>query len=128
MRAPPPTAKGVVTIEQIVGTLPDRGRSCWHLGAVWALSQFQENEVRPFCPSWQAGHSGLTHSSTSGFCDSGLRVDNCPPGILTSTAGVAHEVLSLSLEGVQGDWGRRAQGTLLFGDVPHKGTPTMPSY
>lgn len=47
MRAPPPTAKGVATIEQIVDTLPDRGRSCWHLGAVWALSQFQDNEVRP---------------------------------------------------------------------------------
>ncbi|XP_045426613.1 polyunsaturated fatty acid 5-lipoxygenase isoform X2 [Pipistrellus kuhlii] len=45
MRAPPPSAKGVVTIEQIVDTLPDRGRSCWHLGAVWALSQFQENEL-----------------------------------------------------------------------------------
>lgn len=45
MRAPPPTAKGVVTIEQIVDTLPDRGRSCWHLGAVWALSQFQDNEL-----------------------------------------------------------------------------------
>uniref|UniRef100_A0A8C4PT81 Lipoxygenase domain-containing protein n=1 Tax=Equus asinus TaxID=9793 RepID=A0A8C4PT81_EQUAS len=45
MRAPPPTAKGIVTIEQIVDTLPDRGRSCWHLGAVWALSQFQENEL-----------------------------------------------------------------------------------
>ncbi|XP_045734268.1 polyunsaturated fatty acid 5-lipoxygenase isoform X4 [Mirounga angustirostris] len=45
MRAPPPTAKGVVTIEQIVDMLPDRGRSCWHLGAVWALSQFQENEL-----------------------------------------------------------------------------------
>uniref|UniRef100_A0A8C9TST2 Arachidonate 5-lipoxygenase b, tandem duplicate 3 n=1 Tax=Scleropages formosus TaxID=113540 RepID=A0A8C9TST2_SCLFO len=26
-------------------SLPDRGRSCWHLGAVWALSQFQENEL-----------------------------------------------------------------------------------
>ncbi|XP_008835956.1 arachidonate 5-lipoxygenase isoform X2 [Nannospalax galili] len=45
MRAPPPTAKGVVTIEQIVDTLPDRGRSCWHLGAVWALSQFQDSEL-----------------------------------------------------------------------------------
>ncbi|XP_058398874.1 polyunsaturated fatty acid 5-lipoxygenase isoform X3 [Diceros bicornis minor] len=45
MRAPPPTAKGVVTVEQIVDMLPDRGRSCWHLGAVWALSQFQENEL-----------------------------------------------------------------------------------
>nr|XP_010983593.2 arachidonate 5-lipoxygenase isoform X1 [Camelus dromedarius] len=45
MRAPPPTTKGVVTIEQIVDTLPDRGRSCWHLGAVWALSQFQDNEL-----------------------------------------------------------------------------------
>lgn len=52
MRAPPPTAKGIVTIEQIVDTLPDRGRSCWHLGAVWALSQFQENEVR-----WRRGCS-----------------------------------------------------------------------
>lgn len=47
MRAPPPKVKGVVTIEQIVDMLPDRGRSCWHLGAVWALSQFQDNEVRP---------------------------------------------------------------------------------
>ncbi|KAJ1142994.1 hypothetical protein NDU88_009306, partial [Pleurodeles waltl] len=44
MRNPPPTQKGVVTIEHIIETLPDRGRSCWHLGAVWALSQFQENE------------------------------------------------------------------------------------
>ncbi|XP_051475616.1 polyunsaturated fatty acid 5-lipoxygenase isoform X3 [Apus apus] len=45
MRCPPPTEKGTVTIEQIVESLPDRGRSCWHLGAVWALSQFQENEL-----------------------------------------------------------------------------------
>ncbi|XP_007176369.1 polyunsaturated fatty acid 5-lipoxygenase isoform X3 [Balaenoptera acutorostrata] len=45
MRAPPPTVKGMVTIEQIVDMLPDRGRSCWHLGAVWALSQFQDNEL-----------------------------------------------------------------------------------
>lgn len=52
MRAPPPTAKGVVTIEQIVDTLPDRGRSCWHLGAVWALSQFQDNEVSKGQVAW----------------------------------------------------------------------------
>ncbi|XP_054840938.1 polyunsaturated fatty acid 5-lipoxygenase [Eublepharis macularius] len=45
MRRPPPTEKGSVTIEYIVESLPDRGRSCWHLGAVWALSQFQENEL-----------------------------------------------------------------------------------
>uniref|UniRef100_A0A8B9TBW1 Arachidonate 5-lipoxygenase n=1 Tax=Anas platyrhynchos TaxID=8839 RepID=A0A8B9TBW1_ANAPL len=45
MRCPPPTQKGTVTIEQIVESLPDRGRSCWHLGAVWALSQFQDNEL-----------------------------------------------------------------------------------
>ncbi|XP_003219928.1 polyunsaturated fatty acid 5-lipoxygenase isoform X1 [Anolis carolinensis] len=45
MRCPPPTEKGSVTIEYIIESLPDRGRSCWHLGAVWALSQFQENEV-----------------------------------------------------------------------------------
>ncbi|XP_030343676.1 arachidonate 5-lipoxygenase isoform X4 [Strigops habroptila] len=44
MRCPPPTEKGTVTIEQIVESLPDRGRSCWHLGAVWALSQFQDSE------------------------------------------------------------------------------------
>ncbi|MBN3272299.1 LOX5 lipoxygenase, partial [Polyodon spathula] len=45
MRHPPPTEKGVVTINYIIESLPDRGRSCWHLGAVWALSQFQENEL-----------------------------------------------------------------------------------
>ncbi|XP_018080864.1 polyunsaturated fatty acid 5-lipoxygenase isoform X2 [Xenopus laevis] len=45
MRKPPPTEKGVVTIEFIIESLPDRGRSCWHLGAVWALSQFQDNEI-----------------------------------------------------------------------------------
>ncbi|XP_063154677.1 polyunsaturated fatty acid 5-lipoxygenase [Candoia aspera] len=45
MRCPPPTEKGKTTIEYIIESLPDRGRSCWHLGAVWALSQFQENEV-----------------------------------------------------------------------------------
>ncbi|XP_028651771.1 polyunsaturated fatty acid 5-lipoxygenase [Erpetoichthys calabaricus] len=45
MRRPPPEEKGMVTIEYIIESLPDRGRSCWHLGAVWALSQFQENEL-----------------------------------------------------------------------------------
>lgn len=45
MRCPPPTQKGEVTIEYIIESLPDRGRSCWHLGAVWALSQFQDNEL-----------------------------------------------------------------------------------
>lgn len=61
MRAPPPTAKGVVTIEQIVDTLPDRGRSCWHLGAVWALSQFQDNEVST------GHHSALSRGRLPGF-------------------------------------------------------------
>ncbi|XP_066456712.1 polyunsaturated fatty acid 5-lipoxygenase [Eleutherodactylus coqui] len=45
MRCPPPTEKGVITIQDIIESLPDRGRSCWHLGAVWALSQFQDNEL-----------------------------------------------------------------------------------
>ncbi|KAM9326246.1 polyunsaturated fatty acid 5-lipoxygenase [Gastrophryne carolinensis] len=45
MRCPPPTTKGETTIEYIIESLPDRGRSCWHLGAVWALSQFQDNEL-----------------------------------------------------------------------------------
>ncbi|XP_023678314.1 polyunsaturated fatty acid 5-lipoxygenase [Paramormyrops kingsleyae] len=45
MRKPPPTNKGEVTLKFIIESLPDRGRSCWHLGAVWALSQFQENEL-----------------------------------------------------------------------------------
>ncbi|XP_038639208.1 polyunsaturated fatty acid 5-lipoxygenase-like [Scyliorhinus canicula] len=45
MRQPPPTEKGVVNVELIIESLPDRGRSCWHLGAVWALSQFQDNEL-----------------------------------------------------------------------------------
>ena len=45
MRKPPPSKKGVADVQLIIDSLPDRGRSCWHLGAVWALSQFQENEV-----------------------------------------------------------------------------------
>ncbi|XP_051946160.1 polyunsaturated fatty acid 5-lipoxygenase-like [Xyrauchen texanus] len=45
MRKPPPTKKGEIDLKYIVESLPDRGRSCWHLGAVWALSQFQENEM-----------------------------------------------------------------------------------
>ncbi|KAJ8248593.1 hypothetical protein GJAV_G00243660 [Gymnothorax javanicus] len=45
MRRPLPNKKGVTTISYIIESLPDRGRSCWHLGAVWALSQFQENEL-----------------------------------------------------------------------------------
>lgn len=45
MRKPPPRAKGEVDITYIVESLPDRGRSCWHLGAVWALSKFQDNEL-----------------------------------------------------------------------------------
>ncbi|KAM9364331.1 polyunsaturated fatty acid 5-lipoxygenase-like [Pholidichthys leucotaenia] len=45
MRRPPPNQKGVVDLKYIMESLPDRGRSCWHLGAVWALSQFQDNEL-----------------------------------------------------------------------------------
>ncbi|XP_019715429.1 arachidonate 5-lipoxygenase [Hippocampus comes] len=45
MRKPPPTQKGVADVTLIIDSLPDRGRSSWHLGAVWALSQYQENEL-----------------------------------------------------------------------------------
>ncbi|CAN9499796.1 unnamed protein product [Ophioblennius macclurei] len=45
MRKPPPTQKGSANMNLIMETLPDRGRSSWHLGAVWALSQFQDNEL-----------------------------------------------------------------------------------
>uniref|UniRef100_UPI003AAA3D8C polyunsaturated fatty acid 5-lipoxygenase isoform X3 n=1 Tax=Centroberyx gerrardi TaxID=166262 RepID=UPI003AAA3D8C len=45
MRKPPPTQKGVADVKLIIESLPDRGRSSWHLGAVWALSQYQENEL-----------------------------------------------------------------------------------
>lgn len=45
MRKPTPTKKGEADVKYIMESLPDRGRSCWHLGAVWALSQFQDNEV-----------------------------------------------------------------------------------
>lgn len=71
MRAPPPTAKGVVTIEQIVDTLPDRGRSCWHLGAVWALSQFQENEVRPGIAGNSVDHFSFNSISSPQLWGSG---------------------------------------------------------
>ncbi|XP_035256311.1 polyunsaturated fatty acid 5-lipoxygenase-like isoform X1 [Anguilla anguilla] len=45
MRKPPPTKKGVATTAYIIESLPDRGRTCWHLGASWALSRFQDNEL-----------------------------------------------------------------------------------
>uniref|UniRef100_A0A8C2CJL4 Arachidonate 5-lipoxygenase a n=1 Tax=Cyprinus carpio TaxID=7962 RepID=A0A8C2CJL4_CYPCA len=35
MRKPPPTKKGEVDLKYIVESLPDRGRSCWHLGALF---------------------------------------------------------------------------------------------
>ncbi|XP_015241031.1 PREDICTED: arachidonate 5-lipoxygenase [Cyprinodon variegatus] len=45
MRKPPPKEKGQADVKLIIESLPDRGRSSWHLGAVWALSQYQENEL-----------------------------------------------------------------------------------
>uniref|UniRef100_A0A671NTG9 Arachidonate 5-lipoxygenase-like n=1 Tax=Sinocyclocheilus anshuiensis TaxID=1608454 RepID=A0A671NTG9_9TELE len=45
MRKPPPTQKGQVDMKYIMDSLPDRGRSSWHLGAVWALSQYQDEET-----------------------------------------------------------------------------------
>nr|XP_033796844.1 arachidonate 5-lipoxygenase-like isoform X1 [Geotrypetes seraphini] len=45
MRCPPPKQKSTVTQKYIMESLPDRGRSCWHLGAVWALSRFQDSEL-----------------------------------------------------------------------------------
>ncbi|XP_076019755.1 polyunsaturated fatty acid 5-lipoxygenase [Genypterus blacodes] len=45
MRKPPPKQKGIANVKWIIETLPDCGRSSWHLGAVWALSQYQENEL-----------------------------------------------------------------------------------
>uniref|UniRef100_A0A673AWU2 Arachidonate 5-lipoxygenase a n=1 Tax=Sphaeramia orbicularis TaxID=375764 RepID=A0A673AWU2_9TELE len=45
MRKPPPNKKGMADVNLIIESLPDRGRSSWHLGAVWALSQYQENEL-----------------------------------------------------------------------------------
>ncbi|KAM6997168.1 polyunsaturated fatty acid 5-lipoxygenase [Tautogolabrus adspersus] len=45
MRRPPPNKKGLADVNLIIESLPDRGRSSWHLGAVWALSQYQENEL-----------------------------------------------------------------------------------
>ncbi|XP_041645657.1 polyunsaturated fatty acid 5-lipoxygenase-like isoform X2 [Cheilinus undulatus] len=45
MRRPPPNQKGLADMNLIIESLPDRGRCSWHLGAVWALSQYQENEL-----------------------------------------------------------------------------------
>ncbi|XP_078284639.1 polyunsaturated fatty acid 5-lipoxygenase-like isoform X2 [Rhinoraja longicauda] len=45
MRRPPPSEKGTVDMQYIMESLPDRGRSSWHLAAVWALSQYQDNEL-----------------------------------------------------------------------------------
>lgn len=53
MRQPPPNQKGLADVNLIVDSLPDRGRSSWHLGAVWALSQYQESEVPRTCACLQ---------------------------------------------------------------------------
>lgn len=45
MRRPPPKQKGLADMSSIMETLPDCGRSAWHLGIVWLLSRYQENEV-----------------------------------------------------------------------------------
>ncbi|XP_073779358.1 arachidonate 5-lipoxygenase b, tandem duplicate 2 isoform X3 [Danio rerio] len=45
MRKPPPTEKGKVDMKYIMESLPDRGRSSLHLGTIWILSQFQDNEL-----------------------------------------------------------------------------------
>ncbi|XP_077437581.1 polyunsaturated fatty acid 5-lipoxygenase-like isoform X1 [Vanacampus margaritifer] len=45
MRRPPPRKKGLADVTLIIDSLPDRGRSSWHLGAVWALSQYQDDEL-----------------------------------------------------------------------------------
>eukprot|EP00066_Takifugu_rubripes_P002283 XP_003964111.1 PREDICTED: arachidonate 5-lipoxygenase-like [Takifugu rubripes] len=45
MRRPPPKQKGLADMTLIMETLPDCGRSVWHLGTVWSLSQYQENEL-----------------------------------------------------------------------------------
>ncbi|XP_072247074.1 polyunsaturated fatty acid 5-lipoxygenase [Leuresthes tenuis] len=45
MRRPPPQKKGLENVDLIMESLPDRGRSSWHLGAVWALSQYQDSEL-----------------------------------------------------------------------------------
>ncbi|XP_041866922.1 polyunsaturated fatty acid 5-lipoxygenase [Melanotaenia boesemani] len=45
MRRPPPQQKGLANVDLIMESLPDRGRSSWHLGAVWALSQYQDSEL-----------------------------------------------------------------------------------
>ncbi|RXN12058.1 arachidonate 5-lipoxygenase [Labeo rohita] len=45
MRRPPPTTKGRVNMKYIMDSLPDRHRSCWILGIVWVLTQFQKNEL-----------------------------------------------------------------------------------
>ncbi|XP_051757082.1 polyunsaturated fatty acid 5-lipoxygenase-like isoform X2 [Ctenopharyngodon idella] len=45
MRKPPPEQKGQVDLKYIMDSLPDRGCSSKALGTVWALSQFQKNEL-----------------------------------------------------------------------------------
>eukprot|EP00066_Takifugu_rubripes_P002284 XP_003964114.1 PREDICTED: arachidonate 5-lipoxygenase-like isoform X2 [Takifugu rubripes] len=45
MRRPPPKQKGLADMTLIVETLPDCGRSALVLGAIWALSRYQEKEL-----------------------------------------------------------------------------------
>ncbi|XP_056903155.1 polyunsaturated fatty acid 5-lipoxygenase-like [Takifugu flavidus] len=45
MRRPPPKQKGLADMTLIMETLPDCGRSVSVLGAIWALSRYQEKEL-----------------------------------------------------------------------------------
>lgn len=65
MRKPPPKQKGLANVNWIIESLPDRGRSSWHLGAVWALSQYQDDEVWKVSePTGQLIIHSLSHSHT----------------------------------------------------------------
>lgn len=64
MRKAPPKQKGLADVNLIIESLPDRGRSSWHLGAVWALSQYQDNEV----------YEAQTHPNTNAIIPALMRL------------------------------------------------------
>lgn len=73
MRKPPPDQKGLADVNLIVESLPDRGRSSWHLGAVWALSQYQENEVwRGYCDQTSFAYMHTCSDPHTHLCTKGV--------------------------------------------------------
>uniref|UniRef100_A0A8C5I2D9 Arachidonate 5-lipoxygenase-like n=1 Tax=Gouania willdenowi TaxID=441366 RepID=A0A8C5I2D9_GOUWI len=66
MRKPPPNQKGLATLSLIMESLPDRGRSSWHLGALflgmYPDEHFTEGRVKAAMEKFRKELAGISES------------------------------------------------------------------